>query len=265
MLLALQVLAFWPVWRWYGLRISGSPDESWGLLALGTSVVLLFRGPREQAPKTASLAIPTVLIALYAGAYFFLPPIFRAALAVVSVGYTASVSTTGRRPGVHHVGLLLLSLPVIASLQFYLGFPLRAATAAMAAAFLGLNGFQVNREGTALVWGEKLILVDAPCSGVRMLWVGLFLGLTLAAVYGLSRRGTLAAVGASAVIVLAGNVLRASTLFYIEAGLVQAPSWAHGAVGVVVFIFSASALIAAVRSLAGRCTWSRALSTSSPA
>jgi exosortase/archaeosortase family protein len=49
------------------------------------------------------------------------------------------------------------------------------------------------------------------------------------------------AVVASIVLAVAGNVLRASSLFYVETGLVpQAPPWWHDGIGIVAFMLSAA-------------------------
>ena len=41
LIIALQVLAFWDVWRWYASRAVYSWDQPWGVLALVAAVVFL--------------------------------------------------------------------------------------------------------------------------------------------------------------------------------------------------------------------------------
>src|SRR5262249_39732051 len=139
------------------------------------------------------------------------------------------------------------SLPLMASLQFFLGYPLRSFIATLSVPLLRLNGLAVTREGTALDWAGRLVEIDAPCSGVKMLWAGMFLTFTRACLFRLNAgRTILAAAFAFATIVL-GNVLRSTALFYIEAGIVNLPSFAHTGIGVVVFGMTASAIAYGVR------------------
>ncbi|MCI0530251.1 MAG: exosortase/archaeosortase family protein [Nitrospira sp.] len=233
------------------MRMMDASDEPWGLLALGTVVVFfLWKKPevRSQKPEAGSfcllfsasyLLLPALFTLLYAGTYVFLPPLLRAGIAVTAIGCLVS-SYRLRTP--FHVGawgLLLLSLPVMPSLQFYLGYPLRALVATLAAPLLQLSGFAVVPEGTFLNWGSELIWIDAPCSGVRMLWAGFYLTFTLACFYGLSLRKTCGASVLSLLAIILGNTLRSTALFYVEADVVALPSWIHESVGVVVFLFTA--------------------------
>jgi hypothetical protein len=41
-LLAIELLALWPVWRWYVHRLSDQSDEAWGIVALVTAVLFAF-------------------------------------------------------------------------------------------------------------------------------------------------------------------------------------------------------------------------------
>jgi exosortase len=255
LVIAAQLVAFWPVWRWYAARVGGSADEAWGLLALACAVYFVWGGKAASDAARPGLLIPALLVLLYAASYPFLPPLLRAAVAVTALGCTASLLRSGSRLHPGTLGLLYLSLPVIPSLQFYGGYPLRALVAGAAAPLLRLGGFVVVQEGTCLNWAGRLIWVDAPCSGVRMLWVGLFLACALACLYELRPSKTLLAVAAAFVVILVGNVLRAAALFYVEAGVVEAPPWAHDYVGVVSFAAVAGFILITVRQIgrSGRC------------
>ncbi|HYE74429.1 MAG TPA: archaeosortase/exosortase family protein, partial [Blastocatellia bacterium] len=221
------------------------------LLSLVTAVGLIFLlpstnqlGEKSKAVKNkASLFIPTILTLLYALSFATLPPIFRAAIAITALGYTMIVYCAQRKftPGLG--GLLLLALPVTASLQFYLGYPMRVFVGLLASPMLNLAGFAVVREGACLKWGDQLIVIDAPCSGVRMMWAALFLTFTLAALnqFGWLKSGL--AVLLSFIAVLLGNTLRAAALFYLEAGIIHLPAWAHDAAGVIVFLVLAVGLV----------------------
>ena len=238
-LLLVQVIAFWPVWGWYAARVSDGSDDPWCLAALATFVVLLLRGGGRHERISGSLWLPAPLTGLYVVTAITLPPIFSAAPAVLAVGSTLLYYRRGRffHPG--GWGLLLLSLPLFASLQFCLGYPLRAVAGVLAAYLLNLTGFGVIAEGTLLNWGGQLVEIDAPCSGIKMLWAGAYLASVLACLYNLkATRVVLLGLG-TVVCVIAGNALRAAALFYLEAGIVPLPSWSHNATGIVVFAVTA--------------------------
>jgi exosortase/archaeosortase family protein len=114
----------------------------------------------------------------------------------------------------------------------------------MTAGLLQAHGLAVARQGTFLVWRDELIQFDAPCSGVNMLWAGLLLTLMGCVLLKSGVLKVAAAIALSVVLVIAGNVLRASSLFYVEAGLVQnPPGWWHDGIGVVAFGLSAIAIL----------------------
>ena len=136
---------------------------------------------------------------------------------------------------VAHASLLGLSLPIVATAQFYLGYPLRIVAAEASVLALQAMQFGVTREGTMLHWRGETVMVDAPCSGVRMLWFGLYLAATLATAGRLSNRRSLLVLSAGLLVVLAANIVRAATLFFKEARLVALPDWTHTGIGVVIF------------------------------
>jgi exosortase/archaeosortase family protein len=241
-ILALQLLAFWPVWQWYGARVLDSADGSWGALAALSAVALLLWKKGSARETKRELWLPALFLILYAISYPFFPPLLRAAVAFTCLGCTLSSLRMGRlfHPGLS--GLLYLSLPVTASLQFFGGYPLRVLVAGVAALILRLGGFLVVQEGTCLNWGGQLVWVDAPCSGIRMLWVGLYLVCALASLYDLRSLKLLYALTTAFVIVIGGNIFRAVALFYLEAGIIEMPDWAHDYIGVVVFLLIAASI-----------------------
>lgn len=247
---ALPLLAFWPVWRWYAARMTDGSDEPWGWAALVVALLFVFR---EAPARRASLALPAVLALAYAAGYPFLSPLPRASLAVAALAASLSALRLGRRMHLGLLGLLLLSLPLVASLQFYLGYPLRAFVAAIVAPLLRMQGLAVAREGIALQWNGQSVVFDAPCSGVKMLWAGLFLACTLACFFRLRTRRTPALLAFSLVVIVIGNVIRSTALFYVEAGVLdQLPPFAHNGIGLVAFALTALAIAAGARFLASR-------------
>jgi exosortase/archaeosortase family protein len=86
-----------------------------------------------------------------------------------------------------------------------------------------------------------MVQFDAPCSGVSMLWAGLLLTLMGCVWLRLGALKVMLAVMLSVALALACNVLRASSLFYVETGLVaRAPGWWHDGIGIAAFVLSAA-------------------------
>jgi exosortase/archaeosortase family protein len=136
-------------------------------------------------------------------------------------------------------------------LQFYIGYPLRLSVAAFAAPLLQLSGLAVFRQGTCLSWGDQLISIDAPCSGIRMLWTGGYLLFTLCLLYRLTNKRTLLAGGLAFFLIFFSNVIRSASLFYLEAGIFDIHNdYAHELVGMFVFAALALAIFFLVRGLA---------------
>jgi exosortase/archaeosortase family protein len=121
------------------------------------------------------------------------------------------------------------------SLQFYLGYPLRIVSGETAARLLNLAGFPAIREGALLNWRDHAVFIDAPCSGIKMLWAGMLLALALSALRGLGPGRTLGLAVVAFGAVVAGNILRTTSLFFLETGVVRGPAWAHSAVGIATF------------------------------
>lgn len=243
---ALQLLAFWEVWWWYVTRAIYSWDQPWGVLALVAALVFVFASRKPLPQEDRSLLLPASLIVLYIATYQIFPPLARAAIAFTAVAVTTSSLRFGKsfHPGL--LGLFYLSLPALPSLQFFGGYPLRVVVAQLTAPILRLGGFAVIPEGTCLNWAGQLIWIDAPCSGIKMLWVGLFLTFVLACFYSLPVLKTLLLVPLSFLIIIGANVFRAIALFYIEAGVLQVPSWGHEYAGLIAFLLEALGIVSIV-------------------
>jgi len=235
--------ATWPVWRWYALRLGDGSDEQWGLLALG-AVMALALGRRSTGQLPASLMpVLTVLLAIYALCLWWAPPLVRAVPAMLALGVLASATCFDRlfHPGI--AGLLLLALPMGASMQYCLGFPLRLVATTVSAPLIRLAGIAVEAQGVSLRWMGETVLLDAPCSGIRMLWTGLLLTCFLAVWMGFGLWRTVGALSGAAGAVILANGIRNAALFFRETAIVPMPAWAHEGVGLVVFAAAVSAVL----------------------
>jgi exosortase/archaeosortase family protein len=250
-LILLQLAAFWSVGRWYFLRLSTSNDETWGILALLAIAALTLKN-RQENFNVSNLGFITASILFYAVSFPFLPPLLRAVIGVTSLTFTISVWFFGKK---FHFGiwsLFLLCLPSIASMQFFLGFPLRILVGEATAFLLKLNGLVVFREGVCLHFGEQLIWIDAPCSGIKMLWTGFFLTSLLVTIYSFNFKKVVFAFASAFGIILLGNIFRAVGLFYLEAEIVKMPAFAHEAIGVSAFILTCIGIVAAILNIRTR-------------
>lgn len=237
--------ATWPVWRWYFLRMTDGSDEPWGVLALVSLAVLRFRNGLALSVTERHFAWPAAILVIYAAGFSVLPPLVRALLVVAAFGLVLL-----RGPGAAGLwGLLGLSLPILATLQFYLGYPLRVLAAEASAMVLGWCGYAVIREGTLLHWGGETIMVDAPCSGIQMLWFGFYLVSLLAGFYRLTAGRAFVCAGATFVIVVLANMARATALFFKEAQIVSLAEWTHAGIGVALFGAAAWLIVSMVQTL----------------
>jgi exosortase/archaeosortase family protein len=252
LIIGLQVIAFWDVWRWYVSRAVYSWDQPWGVLALVAAIIFLLASRKPWSQADRSLLIPTVLAIFYAVTYLPFGPLARATVAFTALAVTMSSLRFGKsfHPGLF--GLLYLSLPTLPTLQFFGGYPLRIVVAELTAPILRMSGFAVIPEGTCLKWAGRMIWIDAPCSGIKMLWVGLFLTFVVLCLYELPLLKTLLLLPLVGVVIMATNVFRAVALFYIEAGVLNMPSWGHEYAGVIAFVLEAAGIIASVLLLKRR-------------
>lgn len=234
--LMLNLLASWPHWRWMAQRANDGSDDPWGIVALLTIVALAWFDKTElRMPDRSTLASAAVLTLMGSAGWGVLPSIVAAAFASLSLVCLISGMLPKQRPMMPLLMLAILALPLAASLNFYLGYPLRWLCARATAQLLELFGLLATPQGAALLWNGQAILIDAPCAGIAMLWLGWYLAALFSYLNssGVMRSCTNLAL-AGAVVVL-GNVLRNTLLFYKESGLVRLPHWSHEAIGLFLF------------------------------
>lgn len=237
---AALLLAGWPVLRWYALRLDDGSDEPHGLAALAAALCFApWAAWRETlSPRRHRLLALALLV--YCVTFPFTPPPARSLLFVAMLGLAAAP----RGYAFAWTTLLALSLPIVATLQFYLGYPLRVLTATLCASLLALGGLRVEASGTTLAWAGERVIVDTPCSGLRMLWTGLVFAAVLACHHRLDTRGAFALFRYAALTVFAANTLRAAAVFCLETRLWPDPPWAHESAGLALFALAALLLVA---------------------
>ena len=226
----LQLVALSPVLWWFGKRLNDGNDEPLGLLTFALALVLAWRDRKSlHASPRARICGAALVLSSVIGIYW-LPPMIRAGLAISGIAAWYGIH---RRAGV--MGLLVLSLPVAASLQFFLGYPLRVAAAEGAVRMLELGSLAVSRSGTQLALGGEIIGVDPACGGVRMLWHALAAAMALAAIHRLSWRATIIGGWFAIALVIPANTLRAALLAVKEIGHLPELLLGHSGIGLASF------------------------------
>lgn len=237
------VAALWPVWSWSVARFLDGSDEPWGIVAIGALAGLTLRDRRllGAEPRAGWLVTAALLTCAAVTTATLLPALLRGVLASLAV--TAMLMSL-RRDGhtlLPYLVLALLSLPILSSLQFYLGYPLRVITAEASALLLSATGFDVQRAGSALSVNGTLVIVDAPCAGIHMAWVAYFTASVMGAWLHLDARRFVLQSSCVGLIVIAANVLRNSVLVALESRPQGVSAAWHETTGIVVFTFVCAA------------------------
>lgn len=234
--LALQAIALWPHWQWAAARMLDGSDDPLGLaslVVLGLAVSRL--APQLRGAPSRGWLVGAMLLTMAATAASIVAlPLPAACVAVLALAAGIFAFAPAGTPRLPVAGLGLLALPVVSSLQFYAGFPLRVATAQLSTWLLQLGGVAAERSGTAMWVEGRLVIVDAPCSGVQMVWMAYFCACTVACWRGLDDRRFLRRLAGVGVVVLIGNVLRNGALVLLEARVEHVPGWLHEGIGLVV-------------------------------
>lgn len=251
--LGLQAAALWPHWRWAAARVADGSDDPLGLAALAALMLWVLRlAPQLRgAPRPGWWAASAAATALATLALWVAPPLVGALVAALALAAGLRAVLPSGTAWLPAAGLAVLALPVVSSLQFYAGYPLRVITAQVSTWLLQAFGLDAERSGTAMLVQGQLVIVDAPCSGVQMVWMAYFCACVVAAYSGLRDRVLLARLPWVGLLVLAGNVLRNSVLVSLEAraaalsGAVN--QTLHEAVGLGVLVMVCCAVVAVVR------------------
>jgi exosortase/archaeosortase family protein len=235
--LALHALVLWPHGVYLVQRALDGSDDPLGLIALLAAAALVAsqRQRLRLTPDLPWLATALGLALIANGAWWAgAPSLVSALLAALSLAGALMAWWPRGRAKAPLLGLVVLALPWLATLQFYLGWPLRVLTAQLSAWALQLAGFAAERSGASMVVNGQLVIVDAPCSGVQMAWFAYFTACVCAAAVAAADRAFVRRVPLVGAAVLLGNVLRNSVLVAFESrpqGL--AAAW-HETIGLAV-------------------------------
>ncbi len=251
-LAAIAVFACWDSWRWTIHRLAQSPEEGLSLLftlaLLGMlSLPCLINRPQ---PTRIDLLPISAMLALHAGLNVAdAPSILQSALATTLLAYLLYRAAHETGPPAAFWGLIALSMPVLPSLQFVFGYPLRIVSAALTVTLLNLQGVPIMRDGTYVTIAGQTAQFDAPCSGIAMLWALVLVTLMAALISRLSLPKLCLALLLTLTAAIAANALRVASLLYATTffGATE-PPWLHEAVGLAAFALAVFLLAACLRN-----------------
>jgi exosortase/archaeosortase family protein len=239
--IALCSLANWPSLKWLYHRFLESDGH-----CLFAFLILVFFCFQEKNPHAQikpaylkwSLALNIfALIALFFG----LPSIALSFLLIINLNIFISTyfKKTWSWPS---FSLLALSLPIMSSLQFFLGYPMRLFATQASALVLKIGGIHVSAHGTVLEWQGQQTVVDAPCSGINILWAGLLLITIIALHEKLQTKDFFKFFSLGFAIMIIANIIRNTALFYLENTPLKLPNFTHNALGLFIFALFAFSL-----------------------
>jgi exosortase/archaeosortase family protein len=234
--MVVQVAACWSVWSWYVSRVWTGADEAWHLVAVLALVALGLRGNLSQRVRWVHLGGLAAVNVGMAVLFARLPMAVTALGAVL--GLASLLSRANSLPLWHPAPALLafLALPVGASVHFFASHPLKVATITLASPMLHMMGIAVTRTGSALAFGNTVVLVDAPCAGVDTLGVTLLLAVGIALLRLHTARVTWVMLALALVGVVGANAMRVCCLFLLQRDGGSVPPWLHEGVGLAAFL-----------------------------
>jgi exosortase/archaeosortase family protein len=243
--LGLQAAALWPHGLWMARRVQDGSDDPLGLAALAVLAVMLWHmAPRLRlSPHMGWLAAAALLTVLANVMLLALPPLLCALLAALalSAGLMAWLPTNSPRAPV--TALVVLALPLVSSLQYYGGYPLRVLTAQLSAWSLQLAGVAAERSGASMLVRGQLVIVDAPCSGVQMVWMAYFCACAFAALTSMHDGAFLKRLPFVGLLVLLGNVLRNTVLVALESRPQGLDAALHQGIGLFSLVLVCAAVV----------------------
>lgn len=231
-LVVAQFIALWPTWLWMAQRMTDGSDDPLGILALAALAGLTWQARRElrDAPWRPGLWLALGFTLAASAAFGQVRPLLVGLLSMTAVTGVLLAFLPQRIAKAPVLGLSVLALPLLSSLQFYAGYPLRVVTAEVSR-WLLWPFFNVWREGSTLTVDGQLVIVDAPCSGIQMAWLGYFAACAVALFSRTGNRRFLTRLPFVGCVILAGNIVRNSVLVAFQANGRSLPEWLHQGIG----------------------------------
>jgi hypothetical protein len=246
----LVALGAWPSVMWTGRRLIDSAGDRIGIVALCALMLALWHArPRfDRPPRVALLCIAATLVFATNLAPDALPDalpdVLRALIAVFAV-IVALASVADRDETVApYAGMLVLALPLMASIDFHAGYALRIATAESSRWLLSQTGWEVARVGSTVTVDGHFVQVAATSSGAPLAWLGAFIACVVAWMLRVPSVALVMRLPLIAVATLVVNIARNTLLIAADASQVRMTDAMLAAIDL-----SAGAVVATVAAL----------------
>ena len=228
------LLATWPQLLWMARRMVDGSDDPLGVLALGTLLAVLVwqRRHLRQSPALGWLLAAMAWVGAAGLAQAYLPNLVAALCAMLGLACGTRALLPERVASGPLLVLAVLALPLLASLQYFMGYPLRVLVAEVTRWLMSAT-HEVSRSGAALQVDGQLVLVDAACSGVQLAWLGYFTACCLALMRGLGTARFVSRLPWVGLCVLAGNIVRNWVLVATQADGQPLATWLHEGIGLL--------------------------------
>ncbi|MGJ8656176.1 MAG: exosortase/archaeosortase family protein [Akkermansiaceae bacterium] len=236
------LLSFIPSYIWYANRMMHGGEEALSIILIPLVIYFAINTPRTQRNSNWLSLLGLTLYSIFW--LLHLPATIKATLAITTL--------------LHHFGLLrnfglsalaYLSLPWLSSLQFFLGYPLRKLVTQLSGSLLNSIGYNVEADGTGLIYQSQQVFVDPPCSGINMLCAGITLSAILCVFFKLTWKKGIILFSTTTLIMILINALRGCILFFPESNLVHWPDWTHIGVGIALYTLCLTLLISLTQKL----------------
>jgi len=239
--------AFWPVWVWYIQRYFDRSDEPLGAFALATFLLILFLR-REKThltpPNKVELITGIASIVLYIATFWWAPKAVDGVFAVTALGIFLPHLLSQNKLRFCDWTLLYMTLPIVSTLNFYLGFPFRFIVAQLASALLWLCRYPVSVGGVSIYANGQFLEIDPPCGGIKILWFFVFLATSFAGMLRFDKKNTFRIIATSITFAILGNPLRVALLFILQVnGMLQGETEHAIHIGIGISVYSILSLV----------------------
>jgi exosortase/archaeosortase family protein len=202
--------------------------------------------------STEQLLIPMSLTLAFHLLYGRIPMILVSVIGMTALAQTLSILWCSIPFHIGIFGLLCSTFRTIPTLNKCFGYPLRLLVTVISEKLLNMAGIDAAREGTGLIRAPCEVFVDGPCSGITMLWTGLFLTFALSLIYSLSQRRIIFAVVGATLALIGGNIFRVIGLFVIECKILETTILTHNIVGTGAYCLAIGGIFFMIKKLAAK-------------
>lgn len=221
---------------WLGFRLAD--NDGWSCyLGIAISILFIFKSKKEINVKKYTFYFLSIFLVIFSLTIEFMPHLIQC-LAILFILYAGFCLCLDKALNFRIILLLCFCLPWLATFQFYLGYPLRVICSHGATLFFGLINLPVELKGILFSYQNQTVYIDAPCSGIKMLYIGLLFAVILCNLFELSLKKTVIFLGLTFLMILVTNVFRYIILFFGETGFFYMPEWLHSGIGLILFFFN---------------------------